>query len=79
MGFNLVSPPCVKCINEKNGILFRQMPIKYLFVKMVVNTSNHSIISILKYYVSSHGLFLLCKKECDTLRSVIFQDHLKKY
>lgn len=43
------------------------MPIKYLFMKRVVSTSNHSVISILKHHVSSHELFLLSKKECGTL------------
>lgn len=45
------------------------MPIKYLFMKMVVSTSNHRTISILEHYVSLHGLFLLYKKECDTKAS----------
>lgn len=35
-------------------------------MKVVVSTSNHGIISILGRCVSSHGLFLLCEKDCDT-------------
>lgn len=59
-------------------ILFRQMPIRYLFKKVVVSTPTHGVISILGCCVSSHGLFLLCGKDCDTLAlsSVISQDHV---
>lgn len=70
MAFSLASLPHVKCINETKRILFldlfRQMPMRYIFMKVLVSTSNRGIVSILGHCVSSQGLLLLCENHCDT-------------
>lgn len=58
-------------------ILFRQMLIRYLFIKVVVSTSNHGIISVLEIVFPPMDCSYCVRRTVTlALSSVIFQDNL---